>query len=543
MTLPNPYSRIIHEDNKVCGNFVPGKPSTQAPPDSRKQCLLLVYDTETLVSSIPIQLNQVSTVSVLVLEDSPSMQSLMSSLLETVSGVGAVVSFGDVPSALSWCHENQPHLVIVDQILIGQETGLDFIQKFRRMPSGLRTPVLMITQVVDRDLRYRALEAGANDFLTKPLDQIEFIARTRNMLALSGMQSQQQKVDAANRDLRAALELAVEGIAQIDADGRCTTVNQAFSRMVGYPTAEILGRNWQSFVHPSDIANLQGAFLTMQRTGKVAVEVQALRKSGGTLDLELVLLPHWVDGRLDGFFCFARDISHRKHLERMKSEFISVVSHELRTPLTSIHGALGLLQGGIAGTFGEQAQNLLSVAGRNAERLLSLVNDILDLDKLVAGKMHFQLREFDLFEATHQAVETNRQYADRFGVTFGLRPCPGPCLGIADSDRLQQVLANLLSNAAKFSPKEGQVDIEVSVREHHIRIAVTDQGPGIRPEFRARIFEKFSQADTSTTRHKGGTGLGLAIAKGMVERMGGLIGFVSEPNIRTTFYIELPRKK
>jgi signal transduction histidine kinase len=240
------------------------------------------------------------------------------------------------------------------------------------------------------------------------------------------------------------------------------------------------------------------------------------------------------------------------HLARAQSEFISTVSHELRTPLTSIHGSLSLLAGGIAGPLTETAQPLVDIALRNSERLLALIDDLLDIQRIESGNLELSLQKVDLAPLVAQALEDNQAFGARLGVAFRLiRGEPG--LRVAgDPNRLLQLLANLLSNAAKFSPPEGTVDVAVERRNGHARVSVRDHGPGIPEEFRRRIFTRFAQADSSSTRRKGGTGLGLSICKALVERMGGTISFDTEAENEnenenenearrgTTFFFELP---
>ncbi|MGQ7242181.1 ATP-binding protein [Salinicola sp. V024] len=237
---------------------------------------------------------------------------------------------------------------------------------------------------------------------------------------------------------------------------------------------------------------------------------------------------------------FLHDVTARKRDERLKGEFISTVSHELRTPLTSISGALGLIQGGVLGTPPDAMRSMLTTAHNNSQRLILLINDLLDMEKLVAGKMSFQMQDQALMPLIDQAVEANQGYADQFHTHYVITRRLDRAMVNVDAMRLQQVLSNLLSNAAKFSPPETQVDILVEPIADRVRVSVIDHGPGIPVEFHERIFQKFSQADASTTRKQGGTGLGLAITRELVERMRGSINFFSEEGHGACFFFELP---
>ncbi|MCB1338888.1 MAG: HAMP domain-containing histidine kinase [Maritimibacter sp.] len=225
---------------------------------------------------------------------------------------------------------------------------------------------------------------------------------------------------------------------------------------------------------------------------------------------------------------------------KAKSEFISTVSHELRTPLTTIKGPLELLQIGQIVQLNEAAQELVNMAVKNANILLSLVNDILDFQKIGSGKMKMALKPEDLVQVATEAIDTFRWYATNRGVEFAFEGSREPVLLDIDAKRITQVIGNLLSNAAKFSPPGATVTISVSDANGAARVTVRDHGCGISEQNRELVFEKFSQGDSSDTRSVGGTGLGLAIAKEVVEMHGGRIGFDSTLGEGSTFYFDLP---
>ncbi|TXH93303.1 MAG: PAS domain S-box protein [Rheinheimera sp.] len=232
-----------------------------------------------------------------------------------------------------------------------------------------------------------------------------------------------------------------------------------------------------------------------------------------------------------------QDITERRRVEQMKNQFVSMVSHELRTPLTAISGALGLLSGGALGALPEAMQPMLQIAGDNSEKLTQLINDLLDIDKLVAGKMQFELQDCAVRELLEQCVRHNQPYADKFGARIELTAGPDAVLAL-DPMRFHQIMANLLSNAAKFSPAGSTVSVHTAIHNNRFRISVADQGPGIPENFRDRIFEKFSQADAVDARQRGGTGLGLAIVKELTNRMGGQISFDSDTGQGSCFYLD-----
>ncbi|MBT3361663.1 MAG: HAMP domain-containing histidine kinase [Rhodospirillales bacterium] len=236
------------------------------------------------------------------------------------------------------------------------------------------------------------------------------------------------------------------------------------------------------------------------------------------------------------------EIEERKQAEKAKQEFTSTVSHELRTPLTSIKGTLGLIQSGTIGPLPDKLQSMIDVAYANSDRLALLIDDILDMEKIQAGKMELHMEPVDVVSLVEEAIEANKGYGDKHGVTFvnANAVMNEKTLVNGDKNRLMQVLSNLMSNAAKFSPDGEQVELSVTQDSSTFRINVKDNGPGIPEECRGAIFEKFTQVDSSDTRVKGGTGLGLSIAKAIVEQHGGAIDYYSETGGGCRFFFNLP---
>lgn len=225
---------------------------------------------------------------------------------------------------------------------------------------------------------------------------------------------------------------------------------------------------------------------------------------------------------------------------KAKADFLSVVTHELRTPITSVRGALGLLHGGTVGALTEEGRRLIEIGLRNSERLGYLIDDILDAEGLESGQLEMRVITQPLGPLVQQAIEANRHFAAQFGVDINLCAAADEIEVNVDERRFVQVLTNLLSNGAKFSPEGGCVDVRVAARGQSVRVSVTDQGPGVPKEFQDRLFEKFAQADTSDSRLTGGTGLGLSISRSIIERLDGTIGFESGAGQGTTFYVDLP---
>ncbi|SOE17128.1 PAS domain S-box-containing protein [Hoeflea halophila] len=347
-------------------------------------------------------------------------------------------------------------------------------------------------------------------------------------------------------------------IVATELDGTVMMFNEAAESALGYTAEEVVGKQTPSLWHdPAEVARraqelteelgetVEPGFGVFTRkvdlVGTDENEWTFIRKDGTRFPVLLAVTPlRDAEQRATGYLGVILDITKRKEMDRLKADFVSTVSHELRTPLTSIRGALGLMAGPMAKDLPEKAGRLIDIAHKNSERLTVLINDILDIDKIESGQMRFDMNEEDIGELLTQAVEVNQPYAEKLGVAFKVTKIDPGLTADVDAERLAQVLANLLSNAAKFTNRGDEVEISAQAQPGRVRISVKDHGNGISEEFRPMIFGKFSQGDSSSTRVKGGSGLGLYISKQIVERMGGRIGFETETGKGTTFWIELP---
>tara|TARA_R100000654_G_scaffold14685_1_gene31654 strand:- start:384 stop:2036 length:1653 start_codon:yes stop_codon:yes gene_type:complete len=246
-----------------------------------------------------------------------------------------------------------------------------------------------------------------------------------------------------------------------------------------------------------------------------------------------------VDGRL---LIMLHDITERLEQERLQADFISMVSHELRSPLTSIKGSMGLLLSKAAGQLPPKAEGLLEIAHRNADRLVLIINDILDMEKISSGRLDFELETADLSELVAESLRANATAHQRFGLQIKCHGVDTPTYIETDANRIIQVLTNLMSNAAKFSKPGGTVEISVDKTPESVCVSVRDEGMGIAPEDQHKIFQRFADMANSDRATKGGTGLGLSICKAIVEGLGGTIDFVSKEGLGTTFTFTLPVK-
>lgn len=340
------------------------------------------------------------------------------------------------------------------------------------------------------------------------------------------------------------LNSAGEGICGLDDQGNTTFINRSAALMLGYSITELHGKPF-SIILNSNSAPIYAAL----KDGSVhhATDAVFWRKNGSTFPVDYISTPIKEQGKIVGAVVTFNDISDRLAIERMKNEFISVVSHELRTPLTSIRGAMGLLAGGLLDSNREKAQRMLDIAVANTDRLVRLINDILDLERIQSGQVTMRQQMFDLADLMVQATDTMRGLAEKEGITLIVEPLSTSVWG--DSDRIFQVLTNLLSNAIKFSERNTSVWFNAEIQEKSfspgttrrtLLIRVQDQGRGIPPDKLETIFGRFQQVDSSDSRKKGGTGLGLAICRSIIDYHRGQIWAESQPGEGSCFYVSLP---
>jgi len=351
----------------------------------------------------------------------------------------------------------------------------------------------------------------------------------------------------ADRESRlvAILENAGEGIITMSEQGIIESANPAAAKLFGFTNVEMVGHNVKMLMPSPTRENHDSYLQHFRETGEKNIlgnsrEVEGLRKDGSPIHVALsVSEVQLADHRI--FTGTLHDLTERNRADKLKSEFVSTVSHELRTPLTSIYGGLKMVMAGVAGELPEKAQRLVQLAYNNSERLNLLINDILDIQKMEAGRMELQFQTVNAATLVRRAVEENSGYAEKFSVHYTIMEPLSETLFVGgDESRLCQVLANFLSNAAKFSQAGDSIEIKVEESKPWVQFAVTDHGPGIPEEFQSRVFQKFAQADSSDTRQKGGTGLGLSISKALVVLHNGEIDYITRAGQGTTFFFRLP---
>lgn len=397
--------------------------------------------------------------------------------------------------------------------------------------------LIQLSQQKDRDMQV----------MTGLKREADIINRSQAGLLNSLTEQQKALKDSSDR-LQAIFQNAADGIVMIDDAGMIEAMNPAALSILGYSQDALPADSSQFFssLRQLDVPGLSALSAELSQSSPVRMETECLRKNGTLFPAELSVSEYRLAGQRK-IMITMRDISERRKIERMKNEFISTVSHELRTPLTAIRGALGLLTGGAAGDIPLTLSPLISIANKNSETLARLINDLLDIQKIEAGKMDFSFERLNVLNLLDNAAHNNQSLAESQGVRIELDTDPAmppETAVLVDYGRFQQVMANLISNACKYSPSGSKVRLMAMLTgARNLRVAVSDQGEGVPENFHDRIFNKFSQADSSDTRAKGGTGLGLAISRLLVQQMHGEIGFYNLPAEQgggAYFFIDLP---
>ena len=458
----------------------------------------------------------------------------------------------------------------------GKDFGIEFLNMESLFGAAITSKDIVISSDPENDPRSCGIPPGhpkMNSFLGVPLkrgkqviamfgvanrqdgynnEMVEslkpFINACTNII--ESHQNNQQRIYAEKlaleRETRIStvLESVVDAIITTNHQGIIETYNRSAENIFGYSAAEVIGKN-VSILVPKEHTHKHNDYIEQYLNGKesqiigIGREVLAQKKDGGQFPAEISITEMNLSG--ERRFCVAaRDITERKRIEKMKSEFISNVSHELRTPLTSIRGSLGLLSSGQIVDLPEAAQNLLDIAGNNTERLLLLINDILDIEKIESGEMKFDNQVVNIHSILEKSKIENQSYVDQYKVSISITSEEQPFFIYADPNRMMQVMANLISNAAKFSDPGSSIDISIKSNQSNMLLKVTDHGCGIPESFKEKLFEKFTQSDASSTRKVGGTGLGLNITKAIIEKLNGTLTFESMENIGTTFTITMP---
>ena len=352
----------------------------------------------------------------------------------------------------------------------------------------------------------------------------------------------EEELNALTRQHQSILDSVGDGIWGMDLEGKLTFINRRGAEMLGYSPQELLGQDMHALIHHSRAdgspypVEESSIFGSLKRDTPLHVDEDVFwRKDGKSFPVEYVACPLLENSHVDGIVLAFTDVTERRRLDRMKDEFIATVSHELRTPLTSLRAALGLVASGALEKRPEKIPQMLEIALGNCDRLVRLVNDIVDFERIGSGNLPLHLGESNAFDLLRKAIDQERTSAVRAGLRFRIDAQPVDVW--VDSDRILQVLGNLIRNAIKFSEKGGEIRIGArATSETEVTFEVQDQGQGIPAEKLDMIFDRFQQADASDSRLQGGTGLGLALCRGIINQHGGRIWAKSNPGTGSTFY-------
>jgi PAS domain S-box-containing protein len=393
------------------------------------------------------------------------------------------------------------------------------------------------------EVRIQRPDGGTVPCLATSAPRLEAGAVVGSITVFSNLTQRKRTEEELRRSeelFRQFVEAASDIIYRADLEGRFTYANPAAAHVLGYAQEELAGTEYLDLIRPDWRERTREFYRrqVLERSSSSYYEFPVVTRDGRELWIGQNVQLVTEGDRPVGWQAVARDITGRRELDRMKDEFISVVSHELRTPLASMRGSLGLVASGLTGALDERGQRLVGIALQNTDRLVRLVDDILDTERIAAGKLPVEPRPAAAAELMERAADTLREPAERAGVALEVEPLDATLL--ADPDRVIQTLTNLLANAVKFSPEGGTVRLDARRRGARVLFRVADQGPGIPRDRRETVFEPFRQLDSSDSRRKGGTGLGLAICRSIVREHGGDIWVEDAPGGGSVFCFTLP---
>jgi PAS domain S-box-containing protein len=476
----------------------------------------------------------VSTPLILVVDDNPPLRFALGRTLRQHRF--DVIEAGDGATALELAASAQPDLILLD-VKVPDITGFDVARELKLNELTRTIPILQISASFVQEHRVDGLAAGADAYLVEPVEPGELVANIRALLRMRDAEAGLQRTTAT---LAAVVESSPLAIVVFDRDARIRTWNRAAERLFGYSTEEMLGRS----ATDSPLSSLTAPHIASRLShgeSITALEAVATRKDGTDIDLSIFAAPLGPTGS-PGLVALIEDVSARKRYEReradllarerdarreaeaasrLKDEVLATLSHELRTPLNAIMGWASILRHHPLDDEGRS--RAVEVIERNARSQQQLVNDILEVSRIIRGQLRLDLATIDLVEAVRAAVDSVRPTMVAKHQAITTEYPPSPVLISADRERLQQVFWNVLSNAAKYTPRDGRIHVSVAPDSTEAAVVIRDNGIGIAPNVLPHIFERFRQGDTGTTRQFGGLGLGLAIVRHLIEAHGGAV--------------------
>ncbi|MBV2129500.1 sensor histidine kinase [Arsukibacterium indicum] len=483
-----------------------------------------------------------------------------------LTGIGAIVieqSATEVMARLE--HDSARQLILLVSFLLLVTVVANWLSKAISVPlhrlalaseklkthiaAGSRTEIPP-SNVAEYDSLARSLSLMSNELLQA------FTLSKANESELSQQVAERTlQLQQSNSQLEAILAAASDfSIIATAPDGIITYFSYGAEKLLGYRAEELVNKETPALLHVADevqqralqlthelkqpVSGFKAFVVVAEQKGSESWEWHYVRKDGQKVLVQLTVTPI-IDGNntISGYLGIAKDISERKRNEQLKNEFISTVSHELRTPLTSIYGSLRIVNSGVLAELPPKVDKLLQVAEANSQRLTILINDLLDMEKLLAGKVQLNMLSQPMLPLVQEALQAIQSYADQYQVKLSAELASAPLYAAVDAARVIQILHNLLSNAIKFSAEGSTVVVRLIQLRDQVKIEVIDQGLGIPDDFKSRIFDRFSQSDAASNRQHGGTGLGLAISKELALKMGGEIGFNSQLGQGSTFWL------
>jgi PAS domain S-box-containing protein len=482
---------------------------------------------------------------VLVADDNADMRDYVARILGQAYRVETAK---DGQAALARIDADPPALVLAD-VMMPNMDSFDLLRAIRNDARARSLPVILLSARAGDEARIEGLEAGADEYLVKPFSGRELLVRVASQIELTRVR---REGAAAQAHFAAIVDSAQDAIISKDLDGIIQWCNGAAERLFGYSSSELVGRPVRILI-PADRQSEEDQILERLRRGERVEHFETVRlaKDGRPIDVALTISPvRDASGTIIGASKIARDIAVIKRAEaermrlveeasRLKDEFLASLSHELRTPLNAIVGYARMLRSGILPQ--DRQPNAIETIERNATSLTQIVEDVLDVSRIVSGKIRLNVQTVDVPDIVARAIEGIVPAADAKGVRLEriVDPHATPIAG--DPERLQQILWNLLTNAVKFTPRGGKVQVRLERVDSQVAVTVSDTGIGIPPEFLPHVFERFRQADGGIARERGGLGIGLSIARQLAEMHGGTIDVESAgPGQGATFRLKIP---
>jgi signal transduction histidine kinase len=472
-----------------------------------------------------IKLNSPDIIRVLLVEDDDVYAMLIGRMLKKAkNGNFLLTRVNSQKTAIEQLLNGEIDLILLD-LHLPDISGLDTLDSF--LNRDIDIPIVVLTSLNDEIISIKALQKGAQDYIIKADTSDDLLTRSIRYSIeryhLSGELKRNAKaLEASEERFRLITEQNADAIIVVNDERTVCFVNPAAEKLFNKSAKEFVGDQFDFSAEPGIETEIE---IPSNGEQPIIVELRAKNIKWQEDDASLLSL---------------RDITERKQIEKVKDEVIAIVSHELRGPLTSIINSLSLIADGETGDIPEPTKKMIQIAYRNSERLLRLANNMLDIRKIESGKMEFHYQVLELMPLIEQGIDANLSYAEQFKVQIKLEDGVPNAKVNVDSDRFIQILTNLLTNAAQFSPSGGDILVSGSRYGNFLRVAVKDNGPGIPEEFKNKMFGKFAQFESQGAKRKDGSGLGLNIAKMLVEYMGGSIGFETKINEGTTFYFDLP---